>query len=197
MKVVSSNEDRYRIHNPNTMKYEVITENEKTIRNYMKIMKQFAIDNPTAVKDSSGNTPSALAGVGDFPTTSVSHDFKTDQYTTEGSPTYYNDPGEGPANQAKVGLKYPGTKPQVLSFSYKFVKAYKADDRTFHNTLHFVATITAPDADPKSIDVIAVGYKPAVIYIDPRPIVDQDDPSKNPFEIDPPTAPGKSDGTLR
>ena len=141
--------------------------------------------------------PATLVGVGDFETTVVSHDYKTDQYTTEGSPTYFNEPGEGSPSDAKVGLKYPGTKPSVLSATFKFVKVYKADDRNFHNELQFRVTFSAPNADSQTMDIVAIGYKPAVIYIDPQPLINQDDPSSLPFEIDPPSAPGVDDGQLR
>ena len=85
----------------------------------------------------------------------------------------------------------------MLSATFKFVKVYKADDRNFKNELHFRVTFQAPNADSQSMDIVAIGYKPAVIYIDPQPLINQDDPSSLPFEIDPPSAPGVDDGKLR
>ena len=40
MKVVSSNTQRYHVHNKDSMAFEVITENEKIMRAYMETMRQ-------------------------------------------------------------------------------------------------------------------------------------------------------------
>ena len=155
------------------------------------------MDHPTQVRNSLGNIPTALLGVGDFETTAVSQNYKTNQYTTEGNPTYFNEPGEGSPSDAKVGLEYPGEKPAIISTTFKFVKAYKDDDVNFKNELHFRVTFTAPNADPQTMDIVAIGYKPAVLFADPQPLVSQEDPSLLPFEIVPPLAPGVDDGQLR